>query len=228
MPFLLLKISVPLEGRRGLKMMKQKSEKTLDQAIEKYLERGFGSMNKNDFEVYVFNHLVGSSMQGLSDNAISRRLRIPESKVKRLRYEADLNYQQDSDEDYKARFYDVLKNRVYKSDASGRIQFSIKDKALRLYLEDRLESMGSFADSSFNSNIVTLTASDLMALLAEFEGKQEIVEAIKRSLKENDEGLPQSAKEKFMDGMEALVRDLGDRVAPHVTNFLINFSKNSK
>lgn len=209
-------------------MMKQKSEKTLDQAIEKYLERGFGSMNKNDFEVYVFNHLVGSSMQGLSDNAISRRLRIPESKVKRLRYEADLNYQQDSDEDYKARFYDVLKNRVYKSDASGRIQFSIKDKALRLYLEDRLESMGRFADSSFNSNIVTLTASDLMALLAEFEGKQEVVEYIKRSLKENDEGLPQTAKEKCMDGMEALVRDLGDRVAPHVTNFLINFSKNLK
>ncbi len=209
-------------------MMKQKSEKTLDQAIEKYLERGFGSMNKNDFEVYVFNHLVGSSMQGLSDNAISRRLRIPESKVKRLRYEADLNYQQDNAEDYKARFYDVLKNRVYKSDASGKIQFSIKDKALRLYLEDRLESMGSFADSSFNSNIVTLTASDLMALLAEFEGKQEVVEYIKRSLKENDGGLPQTAKEKFMDGMEALVRDLGDRVAPHVTNFLINFSKKSK
>lgn len=220
-------MNIPLEGRRGLKMMKQTSEQTLDQAIEKYLERGFGSMNKNDFEVYVFNHLVSSSMQGLSDNEISRKLRIPESKVKRLRYEADLNYQQDSDEDYKARFYDVLKNRVYKSDASGKIQFSIKDKALRLYLEDRLESMGSFADSSFNSNIVTLTASDLMALLAEFEGKQEVVEYIKRSLKENDEGLPQTAKEKFMDGMEALVRDLGDRVAPHVTNFLINFSKNS-
>lgn len=86
-----------MEGRRGLKMMKQKSEKTLDQAIEKYLERGFGSMNKNDFEAYVFNHLVGSSMQGLSDNAISRRLRIPKSKVKRLRYEADLNYQQNSE-----------------------------------------------------------------------------------------------------------------------------------
>ena len=65
------------------------------QVIESYInKRGFGSMNKNDFEVYIFSWLVlnHKDYQTASDNEISRMLKIPESKVKRLRYEAELKY----------------------------------------------------------------------------------------------------------------------------------------
>ena len=59
----------------------------LEEMIHAYLERGFGSMTKNDFEVWIFNYLLQNELQGKSDNAISRELRIPSAKVKRLRYE---------------------------------------------------------------------------------------------------------------------------------------------
>lgn len=32
----------------------------MNELIKKYIERGFGSMNKNDFEVAVFNELLQS------------------------------------------------------------------------------------------------------------------------------------------------------------------------
>ena len=73
---------------------------------EVYLERGFGTMNKNDFEVFIFNEIV-KDPQGIlefskkdkddkplkpSNYDLSILLKIPESKVKRLAYEADLKY----------------------------------------------------------------------------------------------------------------------------------------
>lgn len=62
--------------------------------IESYLERGFGSMNKNDFEVFIFSWLIQnhSDYVNTTDNEISWQLKIPESKVKRLRYEAELKF----------------------------------------------------------------------------------------------------------------------------------------
>ena len=32
----------------------------MQELIEKYLEHGFGSMNKNDFEVFIFNEIINS------------------------------------------------------------------------------------------------------------------------------------------------------------------------
>ena len=58
----------------------------LASAISKYLERGFGSMNKNDFEVWIFHYLLQNELNGKSNFDISVELRIPEQKVKRLKY----------------------------------------------------------------------------------------------------------------------------------------------
>ena len=70
----------------------------LKSAIEAYLQRGFGSMNKNDFEVWIFNELLKTKLAGLSNYAISVELKLPEQKVKRLKYEATLRYGNTSDE----------------------------------------------------------------------------------------------------------------------------------
>ena len=63
--------------------------------IQDYLQRGWGSMNKNDFEVWIFYQLLQNddySLKEASDYQIAIALRIPESKVKRLRYESMLKY----------------------------------------------------------------------------------------------------------------------------------------
>ena len=52
--------------------------------IDNYLKRGFGSMNKNDFEVMIMHELLQGKLKGKSNYEISRELRVPESKVKRL------------------------------------------------------------------------------------------------------------------------------------------------
>ena len=64
----------------------------LNQIIDRYLKRGFGSMNKNDFEVWIFYFLLHNQLKGMGNYDISLELRIPESKVKRLKYEAELKY----------------------------------------------------------------------------------------------------------------------------------------
>lgn len=198
---------------------------TLQDAISEYLTHGFGTMTKNDFEVWIFNYLLQNELQGKSDNAISRELRIPSAKVKRLRYEADLKYQHD-DKYYKDCFYHILKNRMYKRVDNNRIQFSIPDKTLRLYLDDILESNGSYADSSFNTNIVTITATDLLLLIAKFENKKELVDIVRESLISTEKNLPEIIREKLIKGTEAVIRDLG-LCAPNVTDFLIDCFKNN-
>ena len=60
--------------------------KDLQEFISKYLERGFGSMNKNDFEVWIFHYLMNHQLQGKTNYEVSLFLKIPETKVKRLRY----------------------------------------------------------------------------------------------------------------------------------------------
>lgn len=66
-------------------------DKIID-VIDQYLAKGFGSMDKHDFEVWIFNYLLQSRLKGMSDYDISIMLRIPESKVKRLKYDASMKY----------------------------------------------------------------------------------------------------------------------------------------
>lgn len=198
--------------------MNQENTNELQSAIRDYLNKGFGSMNKNDFEVFIFNELLKNEFSGKSDNAISRKLKIPESKVKRLRYEAELVYGES--DHYKEEFYEILKNRVYKFIEPNKLQFSIKNKGLRLYLDDKLESNMSFADSSFNSDIVTITASDLLILIADFEGKNELIEKIKESIKETSKLLPKDLKEKCLELTTSVVKDTASIFAPNIVEYL--------
>ena len=76
--------------------------------IQKYLQRGFGSMNKNDFEVFIFNEIItDTNYAGMNDYGLSVTLAIPQSKVKRLRYEANLKYGQNNAEAYSQRFREL-------------------------------------------------------------------------------------------------------------------------
>ena len=191
----------------------------LKNAIEKYLKRGFGSMNKNDFEVFIFNELLKDKYNNVSDNKISRELKIPTTKVKRLRYEADLMYPKEEDY-YKNEFYSVLIGNSYKTLKPNKIQFCVKNKTLRLYLDDILESNGGFSDSSFNSDIVTITASDLLLLIAEFENENEIIQHIKNSIKDTSRPLPQDTKEKCINLVKAVTKDVAGRYVPNIVNFI--------
>ena len=104
--------------------------------LSDYLSRGFGSMNKNDLEVWVFNQLLQDpNKQNYSDYDFSIELRIPQTKVKRLRYEAGLVYNTKNAEEYNKEFLLLLRKAKVKSTNAELIQFSMEDKGLYLYID---------------------------------------------------------------------------------------------
>ena len=120
-------------------------------AIQAYLNRGFGSMTKNDFEVWIFYQLLCGELRGKSNREISIALRIPDSKVKRLRYEADLKWGTPNDD--KA-YHDALVNVISKARLvkdRTQILLVIEDTALLKYLDAKMKNANVVWDKSFNS-----------------------------------------------------------------------------
>lgn len=139
--------------------------KDLDNVIDQYLARGFGSMNKNDFEVWIFNYLLSEKLKGKSNYDVSVELRIPEQKVKRLKYEAGLKYGSPRDmEAYASAFAALLTKAQLKKDGSC-VQFVVEDLQLRKYLDSLLKKDGRFSNTSFNTEIVSIDADDLEFLM---------------------------------------------------------------
>ena len=136
---------------------------TMKDFIDDYLKRGFGSMNKNDFEVMIMNELLQGEYRNMKNYEISRKLMIPESKVKRLRYEASLKYGK-KDEDLLINFLQCLLSAQYVKD-SNKIKFVIEDISTRRYLDHLLKNQNLFSDTSFNTELVVITPQSLVELL---------------------------------------------------------------
>ena len=120
-------------------------------AIQAYLNRGFGSMTKNDFEVWIFYQLLCGELRGKSNREISIALRIPDTKVKRLRYEADLKWGSPNDD---SAYHDALVNVIEKARLvkdKTQILLVIEDTALLKYLDAKMKNANVAWDKSFNS-----------------------------------------------------------------------------
>ena len=153
--------------------------------IERYLERGFGSMTKNDFEVFIFSELLKDKFVNSSNYQISCTLRIPESKVKRLRYEANLKYAVDIETRSRDAFLKAIDRVKFRKD-SKKVTFVIEDITARKYLENKLKEKGSFADFSFNSELIVVTVLDLVNLICECFGEEKKRD-IKRRMKSDNQ-----------------------------------------
>lgn len=194
----------------------------MNDLIEKYLQRGFGTMNKNDFEVAIFNELLKEDeYRTKNDYQMSVALKIPASKVKRLRYEATLRY---SNKDaYVEQFNKVLLHAQFKEEG-GKLKFLIEDKALRLWMDDRLKSVGRFSDYSFNSEIVVIHQSDFAALLRilyfnDTTQIEKVEESVRNRIGEDDE--------KYKSFVEDLIKEIRKpiRVLETITSLVIGISK---
>lgn len=185
-----------------------------------YCTQHFGRLNKKDYELAVFHLLLQNELKDCSDFAISRKLKITEAKVKQLRYEENLVIQKD-DSVYREELMQLMSTASYKfADDGKKILFCVNDKMLRLFLNDQLNQIGSFADSSFNSNIVSVTAKDLLFLLG--AGKHaDTVKKINQSLRDNANDLPQDARQILVGLAQSVVKDFGEKISPNVTNWII-------
>lgn len=185
-----------------------------------YCTQHFGRLNKKDYELAVFHLLLQNELKDCSDFAISRRLKITEAKVKQLRYEMNLVIEKD-DSAYREELMQLMSTASYKfADGGKKIQFCVNDKMLRLFLNDQLNQIGSFADSSFNSNIVSVTAKDLLFLLGA-DKHADIVKYINQSLRDNANDLPQDAHQKLVELAQSVAKDFGEKISPNVMNWIM-------
>lgn len=195
-----------------------KEENAMRNSIESYLERGFGSMNKNDFEVYIFSWLIQnhSDYKDASDYEISRKLKIPESKIKRLRYEAELRYGNNDTDVLWQKLRNYLSIVNYRKAEDNVLRFSIPDKQVRLFLKDQLQAGNRFCDSSFSENIVVISIDDLLYLLdngvVSKEEKAKIIQQVKSTYKGKD--LPQSVSE----AIKICASDAAEKLLSNVFN----------
>jgi hypothetical protein len=164
---------------------------------ERYFKNGFGFLNKSDFEILVFDLLREfGSLNKLNNYDASIHLQIPETKVRKLAYEADLRYKKFSPQDISKEFFKVIAKAKFRGDNS-KIQFVIENRFLRTAISSELKKLGHFSDSSFNSEIVSIHIDSFIDLLEKFYPKEaidRIVEECKDSVSGTD-GKPPTFKE---------------------------------
>ena len=160
---------------------------TLEEVINNYVHRGFGTMNKNDFEVWIFHQLLCGELHNKTNREISIALRIPDSKVKRLRYEADLKWGAPNDD---SAYHDALTNVINKARLvrdRTQILLVIEDTALLKYLDAKMKSANVSWDKSFNSENIFIDFEQYENFCKEVLSKEynETITILKRKFKDD-------------------------------------------
>lgn len=188
-----------------------------------YLKKGFGSMTKNDLEVWVFNELLKDPEKtNYSDYDFSIELRIPQTKVKRLRYEAGLVYNTKNAEEYNKEFLLLLRKAKVKSTNAELIQFSMEDKGLYLYIDSILKKGGRFSDRSHNNEIMQISRNDLVYLLENClipkEEQEDIIKKCKEITNQDNtfSEIMKKLVEKFVKGFD---EEIGQKAAQYLWLF---------
>ena len=136
--------------------------------IDKYLSRGFGSMNKNDVEVLLFTLFKRDGVLADKSNfELAKMLHITEAKVKRLAYESEIVYGETEEKVLQKRFLDLLYKTKIQVE-NGTLRFVVEDKYLRSTIYETLKQNGYYIDSSFNSEIVSVKKEALVFLLDQY------------------------------------------------------------
>ena len=149
-------------------------------------------MNKNDFEVYIFNEIITDpNYAGMNDYDLSIALAIPQTKVKRMRYEANLKYSRKNAKAYNQQFRELLIKAKPQAVNNGKaVKFCMEDKGLYLYIDNLLKKDGRFGDRSFNSELMVISTEDLAYLLE----KTILTESEKQAILSKCQQLPDGKK----------------------------------
>lgn len=171
------------------------AEKTAftEEFLEKFLTYGFGTLPKREIEILIFHLLYHKStlFKGQSNYDIANQLKITESRVKALKSEAGLKYEQiehhEALEAIARLFFEYQTTRPVLE--GEMIQFAMEDPVLRREFEHAVKKLGYFIDYSFNREIVRVKAAVFLEIFitnfSDIEGK--FGEAVKASLKNEKE-----------------------------------------
>lgn len=142
---------------RGLEP--DKAKKVLTEILDVYLDKGFGVMNKTEIETLLYHVLRKNKLLTGKCFDDSFALQITEAKARKLIYESQIKYGE-RDKNALLRHLRVsvgeCLTRAYFSNNNKTIKFAIEDKYLRIALNAYLREHDYFADTSFNTDIVSI------------------------------------------------------------------------
>ena len=138
--------------------------KTGSISIQGFIDK-FGLLNKTDYEVLVFRELLKDN-PNTTNYEFSRQLKLPVSKIKRLREEVVLRYEVRDEQFYQVQFVSLLKT---KSDLNGKdeVRIQVEDADMRNYLLDILSEKNIISDTSFSRDILRIKKNDFFTLITD-------------------------------------------------------------
>lgn len=151
--------------------------------VEEYLKRGLGSLSKKDIDVLVLKLILdiryNEVEQELDVFALSKELKISIVKLRNLIKEVQLRYNQLNEDVVKKRFVNIFEKNRWRVE-KGYVHISIIDPLLREYLLDLIYKENSFADYSFNPEIIKIEINVFAKVISKLANKsvQEIINQI--------------------------------------------------
>lgn len=122
------------------------------------LQKGFGVMNKNDYETLLMFLLMKHSPDFASKSEFEKSiiLQLPETKVRRLIYEGNLRYGSFQEENAQVKVAEYLKDRECLI-TKDKVQFNIEDKFLHDYVISLIKKDKLFVDVSLYKDSISMT-----------------------------------------------------------------------
>lgn len=166
------------------RIIDEASENFGKEFLEHYLSGSFGSMSKSETEILIF-HLLLKHFENSSNYEISNLLKISETKVKNLTLNAHLRYGQNNKDILKKimlRICDTLD--VNFDENIGEIKISVENPVEKRELVNEIKKLGSYADFSFNNEILKIKINVFLKLLNRLVGEDNFKKVFQKYLKE--------------------------------------------
>ena len=159
------------------------AEAFVETFLSRYLERGFGSLQKREIDILVF-HLLSSvpAIDGRSNYEISNFLKISEGRVKSLRLEAALKHQPANHKAVLGKIVLELIDAMTKPDFDGGYVFvALEDPVQKREFEYAVKRTGYPVEYGINRELLKVKPVSLLAIVMENieDGEKEFVRLVK-------------------------------------------------
>ncbi|MGJ8670876.1 MAG: hypothetical protein ACSHXK_15425 [Oceanococcus sp.] len=137
--------------------------------VEQYLKNGFGSLPKSEVDLIVFHMLVRSSAcRGKSNYELASILKIPEARIKTLRLNSALKYEEINSKAVLGRVViRLVGSEQFASFESGKVEISLEDPVEKRELENFLKKKGHHAEYQLNAEVLKIDPVRLFELIVE-------------------------------------------------------------
>jgi hypothetical protein len=135
--------------------------------VEKYLSNGFGAMTKSEIDILVF-HLISESkdLKNKSNYHVANKLKVTESKVKSLRLNAALKYNQANHKAVLANIVSRITEVMDKPDfEGGLVSITVENPVEQRELEHAVKSVGRNIEYGLNKELLKISPIALFELV---------------------------------------------------------------